>query len=487
MKQQAIIAILFLATACSTTTPRISRITETGAKESPTGFFYTLPRTIFQVRYKVSRTEFESSKCLPNSLGATPYSQDDYDDHLKRLGLKATDIKGPGSLTSVSDGAFVIASEPDPDNVFIIEKVGASSFADSMLKLTFGPDGVVQSSELSSTDKLGPAVVKTIEVAGSFVGTIVGMAGAKSLSKTECETLVEQFEARAKDRATLRTNPTPHPKDALELRNAELVAAQDLIKTVFLGLKSVTTSVVMCDVVPKSGTPVEVFSVYPSEGLSFPNDSRCRVPALFSVKAPAATAPAATAPAATAPAATAPAAKRIQVFLKTKSLDETLKNKSITPKDVAGLFYRVPGAAHVEVTTEPFVSAIALPGSRYLITQVGAVRSHPQVSGSNPRISAELYPETGALKSLTIEEKAPDYAAYIGSIGGAGNAVLAGEKTRREAVEKEAAEAQAAAEKKAAAQTPLAQLQAEQALLEAMVAIKEARQALAQEQAAQVP
>jgi hypothetical protein len=448
---------LLLFAACSTTTPRVSRIQQ---DKSPTGFVYALPRTVFQVSYKVSKTDFEKSRCHPDGS----YSKSDYAGHLKRLGLEADDIKGGGSLVSVSDGVLSIASEPDPDNVFVVEKV-KGSHADSMLKLTLGPDGVIQSSEGSGADKLGPSVVKTIEVVGNLVGTIVGMQGVTAASKNECEDLVVQFESRAKDREALRTTPTPHPKDALELRTAELIAAQDRIKAVFLGLKKVTTSVVKCDVVPLPGKSIELFTLYPSEGLHIPAGARCRVPALFRTEKEG--------------------GKKITVSLATRELDTTLAGKLEGSKEkVAGLFYRVPGAAHVEVETDPFVSTVALSGSRHLITQLGVVRSYPQVSGTNPRIVAEFHPETGALKSLSIEEKAPDFAAYIGALGGAGTAVLAGEKTRRESAEKEADEAEAAAEKKAAAETPLAQLQAEQALLETMVAIKKAREALAQEEAA---
>ncbi len=81
----------------------------------------------------------------------------------------------------------------------------------------------------------------------------------------------------------------------------------------------------------------------------------------------------------------------------------------------------------------------------------------------------ELYPDTGALKSVLVEEHAADASAIVGSLGGAAATVLTAEKARRESAE---------ARREKAKDEELGRLQREKGILEATIAIKAARAAL---------
>lgn len=455
--------LIALSIACTTTTPRVSRL----EGRDPAGFVYALPRTVFQVSHKVSMSEFGPSECTPSP----EYPKDVYQDHLRRLGIDPKNVMANGKLFNVSEGSLVASSEPDPDHVFVVERVD-ECLTDESLRLSIGPDGVIQSSDASAANKVGPALIKTIEVLGGLAGGIFGLGAPRAqetgpLTKLEqrCKEKVEAFERLQKDRENLSTSLAPHPKDAYELRTAEFVAAQERIKAEFLGLKKVTMSVIKCNVVPKknSGNEIRLFTLHRRAGIALDAAGACRVPNVFVAANPPGQDPKSV----SVKLVMTPKAQGLQ-----SSLDETSAKE-------AGLYYRVPGAAYVDVQTEPFDSKTSVTGAMYTVAQFGVVRSYPQLRGPNPRIAAELHPETGAIKSITLESKAHDLAAYIGAVGGAGAAVLEGQKARSEKAEKRAAEEATAAQKKAADESELGRLQQERVVLETMVAIKEARESLA--------
>lgn len=143
------------------------------------------------------------------------------------------------------------------------------------------------------------------------------------------------------------------------------------------------------------------------------------------------------------------------------------------PKNGAGFYYIVPDPADVGVTG-PNGTQVAK--SRFLVPQLGDVQSIPRVKGSNPKLTVDLYPDTGALKAVTIVVNSPDVAAMVGSAGTSTTTILNAVAARRKAD-------QAADEALAVKNSPLALLQHEKALLEAELAILTAKDALAQKRA----
>jgi hypothetical protein len=136
----------------------------------------------------------------------------------------------------------------------------------------------------------------------------------------------------------------------------------------------------------------------------------------------------------------------------------------------AGFFYREPAQAFVSLSGHPKAD---MKPTLFVVPQLGKVRSLPRVSGNKPSLTVELYPDTGALKKVTIGHTKADIPGLIGSASTGAGAVLDAAKAKNDA-------AKAAAEKEAAKNDPLAVLTYEQGLVEAELAVETAKRALSE-------
>lgn len=454
--------IVFSCWACSTTTPLVRHVdlnqtVQLEKKESATDFVaYALPRTVVRVSYSITRVDFVTPAC-PSDDGVLLDILE-----IKEMKQSLPTLKGgKASVYRLKDGTVSTSSEPDPKEVFITSMTNESN-VDNTLKVNLGPDGVVSSVEGASRDVVGPTVVKAIEVGGSIIaaalpfknlvnGAALKLDGLKL--GVACESRVARYLELEEQRKEVLAMRVPHAKDVYELRLGELRAAQDAIRASFLGLKQTFTASFSCDVVPeRNSTSLDLFSFDKESGIKTSSGATCRVPVEF--RQPDSVNP--------------PAGATVKLSLTSQpvalvQLWEKLDNKR--PVE-AGFFYRVPGAGLISVEGERGVS---ITPSRVTIAQFGIVRAYSRANGGNPKLSFELYSETGALKSVLVEEQAADVISLLGAFGGASTAVLAAEKARREAAE---------AEQKEAENADLVKLQREQSILEATLAIREVRAAL---------
>jgi hypothetical protein len=479
-RASSLLPIVIGCLACSTSTPAVRRVDLTQALPPeipkvgvvPNLVGYALPRTVLRVSYTAVRADFGKPECAA-------------DDTLRQL-LGIEDMKLPtleggdkASVFSVKDGVLTTVSEPDPSEVFYTTMTN-DSLVDDSLKVVLGPDGIVSAVEGSARDVVGPTVVKAIEVAGAITAAAlpftlfkesapkgeIKLHGKKLTTSgldARCTEKVDRYLKLEEQRQEVLAMKVPHAKDAYELRLGELRAAQDVIRASFLGLKRTITAPFTCDVVPATGSAsLPSFSLAVRRGIKPEGDARCRIPVEFRHAAGA------------TPPANEDVSEKVAIAV-------TPHNEALTqlwtkldadnrPTE-AGFFYRVPGAGTVAVDSTR--KGVAIAPHRVTIAQLGSVRAYPRVSGSNPKLTFELYPDTGALKSVLVEQKATDVAGLLGALGGASTAVLTAEKARRDA-----AAAAEEAKRKDAANAELTNLQKQQAILEATLAIKEAREAL---------
>ena len=134
-----------------------------------------------------------------------------------------------------------------------------------------------------------------------------------------------------------------------------------------------------------------------------------------------------------------------------------------TVKSSAGFFYNAPVkgfvklVGHSKATTEDKV---------FILPQLGTLRSLPQVTGNNPTLIVELYPASGALKSVKVANNAADVPALIGAVSSGSSGYISAYATQKE--------------KEAVKHDELAVKTREKDLLEAELAINLTRDALQQ-------
>jgi hypothetical protein len=514
--------------ACATTTPLVQRLdpaapgsTTTNLEDIGKSVAYALPRTVLRITYYASRAQFETPDCSASDSDAGNSNLDLFFTALQIQDMKKLfddkKWKHPFSIYTLKDGALTTVSEPDPNEVFIMS-MASRMFADSSLKVVIGADGTLSSSEASTRDAIAPTVAKVIEVGGAVIAEALPFApitllpdssppkkmsltkkdltAAKEMARMLKESLdanAALFEVndvqlnldtlnfrgvgcRAKairymqlegQRQDLLAMKVSHAKDAYELRLNELRGAQDAIRAAFLGLKRTASASIVCDVVPQPGlNTLPLLKISTTSGVVEDGNAECRIPQEFRQSGVAPN------------DNTSIVVEVIQAESAFGQLWAALPHSPRPQK--AGFFYRMPGMGVVFTRTVPQsqgnapssdkgATALAIPPQRVTIAQFGRVVAYPRVSGSNPKIAFELYPDTGALKSLLVEEHSADTSTLLGSLGGATTTVLAAEKALRDAAD---------AKKEKTANEELVKLQREQGILEATLAIGEARKAL---------
>ena len=451
------IAICFLLAACTVKTPLVERLVldEATGKYSTwhgEGVIYALPKTAFDVRVQVSRTDLEVPRCAADSVS---------DEDWKTLELDKNVVQpSGGTVFAVHSGSIAARSVPDATQVFLSRT--PTSGGDAALKVTMGESGLANGTEASAKSKTVETVAKVLEVAGSVAGGLVAFgAAAPQMTSDECREKVQQYAELARELSSYRSAPSPYPKDTLEQYYNEIKAEQAAIQALFVGKPTVTKGVVACEVVPQAEGENPVLTLYWHGGLAVPAGVQCQMDKRL--QAPAGV-----------------AGPRAELVLNVKVVDNTLshayaaRSGTVAVQD-AGFYYRVPARAlvslsgHPKATTEP---------TAYLVAQLGSVEALPRISGSHPSLNVELYAETGALKSVQISHESADMAGLIGSAGTGAGAVVSALSDRK-------AKADAARKEAEANRDPLVTSTYQKNLIETELAIATAKKALADLQSTQ--
>lgn len=426
------------------------------------GIVYALPRTVFVFQATGTLVERKEPLCNFDSVDKLPEAerqtarQAAQNEVARALGYADWNVgleaNPSGRTFALKDAKLTTRTEPDPGAIFV-SAYRTSGLADSSLKVTLGPEGTFQASEASAADKVLPVVAKTIEVgAGIVSGIFPFMAGAATPTNTSdspvsevCKSFVSDLDKVKSQKKTLYSMNTPMPKDTFELLLAEIRVAEEELKARYFGKAEVSSGLVTCELAPdKSGDFAMV--AFSRAG----------------IEPTAKNAPADKEAAKPSPKCTFPASFQSEVVgeirrvnLRLEAVTTPIQNVSaLRPAvDDPGFFYRVPGVAWVSVSGPKLE---VLP-TRHVVPQLGHIARLPRAKGGNPKMVVELHPDTGALKSVLYERKASDFPAAIGSVGTGITALLAAEQARQ------------------AAADPLLALQYEQALLEAEIAIHDAK------------
>jgi hypothetical protein len=469
-------AIVVGASACNVKTPAVHRILNLSAGYANwegAAFVYALPRSVFRAEYEAAKTTFEDPQC-PLSVAQ---AKDDDSDQVKaekrewRRSLAIKEVpskKGVARLFSLTKPKLSVRAEPDPAQLFRMEPAPRRLLADATLLLKLGEDGVVQGVEASSQDQVGPTVVKVIEAVGAIVGAAVALGAPQPdpLEPSECKDKLGRLVELDGARRLWEAAPVPYPKDTFEKIVALIKAEQTAIRALFLGVKQVETAKIICDIrIDEAGTGRQPFlELYAEEGLKPMPIASCKMPTDFRRTANS----------------TAP---KVDLSVTLEKEPQTVlqgwqaRRPQVQQRKKAGVFYRVPAPYWVGLDGP---KKTRLPGTLYLVPQLGRTEAIDRVKGRNPKLKVTLYAATGALKEVSIERNSPDVAAVAGATGTSAATIITAVATRQAAEQAAAKEEKAAREAEDALKAPLALLQQEQALLEAELAIFKATEALEQ-------
>jgi hypothetical protein len=365
------------------------------------GIVYALPRTAFDVVFSVTRTDLEKPLCYGQ------YGDTDRKKVWERLELNETPIENSArTLFSLGKATLTTAVIPDPDAVFVVrvpEGKGSAS-----LQLTLGPDGTLGGLQAEATDPALAITSRALEVVGTLAGKVIrfGAATPELTDASDCDEKVDEYEDLQQELIQLRSQPTPFPKDTVLLYQGEIRAEMAKIQALFLGQPKVTLGDIVCRISPNGEGTSPVLSLDIKHGFSSGLNVRCAMPKGFESR-------------------TAPAPSSISVSLTIALADSTIHAayaaSTQSENGESGFFYRDPARAYVSLEGPPSVRSVP---ALMTVAQLGQIRSLPRVQGSNPSLSVELYPDTGAIKSVRASRSGPNWEGAISSAGTGAGAVL---------------------------------------------------------------
>lgn len=457
MKTSHIALLLSTALLCGCVrTPRVERLDQSNGSLkswSGEGMVYALPKTSFDVTFNVTKTTLEAPKCGPTQYPTLA----DLKAKLHELDLDPeTNTTGLRTIHSIDSAKLETTTIPDPKAVFlsqIPQKAGTSS-----LKVSIAEEGTVSGYDTSRSSQALAVTTKTLEFVASVVGAAIPLGAATPATPAEtsdCDAAVTEYTDLKELLSNYRTEPTPQTAGALKIYQQEIRTEMARRQAFFLGKPKVQRVGFRCRLAPDSAGSHQVLQFNQAKGFASGNAATCDIPA--SLAAPANT-------------SGTPIALKM-TLVSEQPLKAALEKGPDTSRNAdAGFFYRVPALAWASLEGHKKIDGTPL---RLIVPQLGVIRSLPRVKGTNPSLTVELHPTSGALKSVTITHKSADVASTLSTVGTGAAGILTAIKARDDAA--------AAKEKEdAAKQDALAVSTYQQGLIESELAIEIAKRALAE-------
>ena len=457
------------------------------------GVVYSLPKTKIDMTFEVNRTTFEKPYCPTNLCDkagengkCTDNDEEKYkpENVLKTLQVKknATDHDGL-TVYSITSGTAVSKPVVDKEKVFVTRLPESSFFANSSLVLNMDESGLIESLDVASTSKAVEFATKVVELGFSVATSGVPLGASEFIALDndkkisiikECQKLIDKYIEVEAEINKYKTQPFPYPADTVEKYQADWRIELASLKEKFIGKASSKNGKAFCGISPESDKDgekhekdkeYELFEFSAMEGFHQPEDDKyCDFSSNdFEVNT----------------VLKGPKKSIIKLHVKKveslKSQEENWlieayakqtrdNNYSTKP----GLYYNVPEKGTIQLTGHRKIDSelkiIDFP-------QFGSLRYLPQISGYSPALVVSLHKDTGALKSIKVSNSAADLASVVGSISTGRSQYMAAKVAQRD---KDAA--QLAEEK--AKQDTLAVLTRKKSILEALVAIEVAEDAL---------
>lgn len=407
--------------------------------------YYALPRTVVSATILVSISSVDQS---PPCAGS---------DEMKELGLEAPKVAS-GKFFTVHEITLTKYSEADPAARFAIALDSAGS---DELGVSMNVAGALTKGSSESTDVVVPIVVGATQFVASIAGKVLfgapTIAGAPAGRCDRARLALQEVRGRLLDLDS--SQGAADSKEVLELKTAKLTVAAKALEAPFTGVTAGKPQRIVCQLRPAEAGETRLFDWSKAGGVGGSRQAGCEVPESLSI--------------AVADRATGRDATEKARLTETHSLSLRIVAKGtdlsqITPtvkETERSFFYRIPAFAELEVGDTTSNSEWVRKSDRvtWPIAQLGKIYSLPRLCATkNAKVSAILDAETGALLEASARFQEADLGPALAAIGTSTAGVLQ-------------------AHKEAQRDEELLQLQREQALLEARVAIKVAKEALGEE------
>jgi hypothetical protein len=409
--------------------------------------YYALPRTVLVVSTKGTVTTInDKAKCIDS----------EYDGLRKRLGLQKS--KYAESVFSIAEVTVSTRVEADPERVYAVE---LSRPGTNAVGLKSSPRGLPSAASAASTDAVIPPLTAGLGLIASIVGKVFFGAPAVKSSTDEQDPCVQAAvtleDLREALTALHKTEGAADSKEVLEYKAAKLEVAIKTIEGWFTGVELGKPKSIVCEVRPVTGTnEYPLFTYTMGAGIDLAQPQNCDLSAEFTAKGKAAD----TNDQATTAKLTQVHALSLSVTPVTTSLASTLATKPAQTENERSFYYRVPGYAVVLAKDGQtrLTAATELP-----IAQLGTEMSLPRLSaGGSVELAIGFDPDTGALIELSVKRQSADIAGQLSKLSDSAGGLIDASKAD------------------AGKNQELLELQEQQAILEARVAIKAAEEALAQ-------
>lgn len=439
---------LVLVSGCAKTV----KVFKAGSEGEGDFVYYALPRTVVTVTAVVSVSTIKGKPECASRIA---------DVGLRKPAFGPSDPNATAKFFTFSEATITTNAEADPNEIYAIALEGKGA---SDLAVTFNARGALTEGSSESKDVIAPIVLGATQFAASvaakaFAGTKVPGAAAPP---DHCGDAVAALIDARKRISEAYTNAGSSPKEVLELRVAKLTVLAKSLEAPFTGVTPGSPKKVVCYIRPvkDNGARIDTDLFIWKRGEGIRQDGRnsaCEIAADLgtwpdSLKG-------------TDRDVDADLAKQHTLTLRiTRSAADLSKISPTTKTGDRSFYYRIPAFAQLVVgdraggdTWEQASDQIEAP-----IAQLGQSLSLPVSKSTNTAKSGvALDAETGALTRVTATTTEFDFGAALATIGTSAGSVIEARKGGKH-------------------DEDLEQLQREQAVLEARVAIKAARAALAE-------